>query len=774
MIGPDPVMKTILLYPTLRNLFALFLVTGLWLDATATDASNPVVLLLTAETHASFTPSGRPENLQGGMSRRATVVTELRKKHPQLLLLDGGGAFAGGIYDDLTMGDSLDRRRSLLYAGAMAQLKYDAMAVGDEELHFGPGLLTDLSRQTTMKFLSANVAPTPGLLPFHIFKRNGVRIAVIGLTTQEFFSPRPVGITVGDPQEALASVLEKIRGKTDAIVVLCHLGEDLSTAIADSFPVVDVILNAHRKKGIQPLRRHNRTWLVQFSFQARELHEFHLFPGRQDFKEFHVHPLDSRVKDDPQMTPFLRQWDAMASPRPILMDLYVMSHCPYGTEAEEWLLPLADRLNAGLNLKYIVSNEGGKWTSLHGQTELEENLRQMILQQQMPGRLFPYIQCVNQSPQNWRKCLEKSGVDPDKFAEKTKHLGEHLLKADYARTERLSIRSSPTLYVYNRPYDGRMEETALLRHICARAKIPPAICSEVPECDNDSDCRMPGKEGACFHPGTPQSRCVFRDAEPFEVMLLSDSGIPVETNLEELWTHTAELFPGAHPRRMDISHPEAIRLAKRLGIQRIPAILFEGKVAKAPRFKEIQASLRQSQGYYLLQEAHYRNPSLWNRPAKRREVILYWTPLDPQANEILSRLLALAQTESKDLAEMAIRPVLTRDSLGISSPNGKMELEEIKRQLAIPPQKLVSYLRERQKLWPTSYWEDAFEQAGLRPSRIKKAAARKRIDKSLARYFELQDELGPIENPIFFLVENRQLVAPRNEGDLAKLLELIP
>ena len=66
------------------------------------------------------------------------------------------------------------------------------------------------------------------------------------------------------------------------------------------------------------------------------------------------------------------------SSSPVTLDLFVMSQCPYGVQAETGVLDALGAFGSDLqvNVRFIVSEAGTSFNSLHGQPELDENLRQ--------------------------------------------------------------------------------------------------------------------------------------------------------------------------------------------------------------------------------------------------------------------------------------------------------------------------------------------------------------------------------------------------------------
>src|ERR1700710_176945 len=88
--------------------------------ATAEEDSKPLfTILYTAESHAALLPCDCPLQPLGGVARRATLIKRARARGP-VLLLDGGGWAAGGLYDEDSDGEpERDALRTRLMRDAM-------------------------------------------------------------------------------------------------------------------------------------------------------------------------------------------------------------------------------------------------------------------------------------------------------------------------------------------------------------------------------------------------------------------------------------------------------------------------------------------------------------------------------------------------------------------------------------------------------------------------------------------------------------------------------
>lgn len=134
--------------------------------------------------------------------------------------------------------------------------------------------------------------------------------------------------------------------------------------------------------------------------------------------------------------------------------LFTMTQCPYGTQAENALINAMDLgiLPEGMkiDIKYIVdvktSKKGKKiFSSLHGTSEWEEAVRQILIKKYYPYNFWKYLSLRNEDPTSsrWIPSAAKFGIDVN-LIEKNFEAGKSLLEKDASLTNKLKINSSPT------------------------------------------------------------------------------------------------------------------------------------------------------------------------------------------------------------------------------------------------------------------------------------------------------------------------------------------
>ncbi|MBD3247756.1 hypothetical protein GF382_00505, partial [Candidatus Falkowbacteria bacterium] len=90
------------------------------------------------------------------------------------------------------------------------------------------------------------------------------------------------------------------------------------------------------------------------------------------------------------------------------VELFVMSHCPYGLQNEKGMLPvvetLGDKIDFELKFVYYV---------MHGEKEIDEQLTQYCIQEEEPEKLIDYLKCFTETGVS-TGCRAKAKIDEDK------------------------------------------------------------------------------------------------------------------------------------------------------------------------------------------------------------------------------------------------------------------------------------------------------------------------------------------------------------------------
>ena len=140
------------------------------------------------------------------------------------------------------------------------------------------------------------------------------------------------------------------------------------------------------------------------------------------------------------------------------LELFVMSYCPFGVQAEEKLIPIVKEFGNKIDFKLqFIAQEKEEpsaqditpFTSLHGYPEVAENIRQLLIAQEYPDRYLDYILCRGKKlDKSWEDCADKLGIDVTKIQELfDSPEAKQLFRENIKRAAELGVRASPTILV---------------------------------------------------------------------------------------------------------------------------------------------------------------------------------------------------------------------------------------------------------------------------------------------------------------------------------------
>lgn len=173
------------------------------------------------------------------------------------------------------------------------------------------------------------------------------------------------------------------------------------------------------------------------------------------------------------------------------VELFVMSHCPYGTQIEKGILPAVAAL--GSKIKFDV-----KFTdyAMHGDKELAEELNQYCIKKNEPTKYNNYLKCfVESASGDSAACITKAGINKTNLnscvaatdkqfkitanaADKSTWKGNfptfNIYKEDNAK---YGVQGSPTLVINGATVNSGRDSASLLKTICSAFSNPPKECS---------------------------------------------------------------------------------------------------------------------------------------------------------------------------------------------------------------------------------------------------------------------------------------------------------
>lgn len=170
------------------------------------------------------------------------------------------------------------------------------------------------------------------------------------------------------------------------------------------------------------------------------------------------------------------------------VDLFVMSFCPFGNKAEDTLKPAYELLKnkVDFNFHYIVSSEGDKISSLHGQPEVDQNEREAcVLRDYGKDAWINFVSYVNAKCGSdgacWEVGAKNLNLDTTKISACVASNGVALMKADEKFSTEAGASGSPTMIINGTQTQAVYQygnSESYKQAICGAFNSAPAECSQ--------------------------------------------------------------------------------------------------------------------------------------------------------------------------------------------------------------------------------------------------------------------------------------------------------
>ena len=241
--------------------------------STATYAGNKargtvkIRMIETTDVHGSFFPYDfiRQQPVGGSLARVSSYVDSLRTIYgDNLLLMDAGDMLQGQPI--VTYYNYVRTDAENIASSVSNYMRYDVRTMGNHDVETGHAVYDKWVKEMTCPMLGANITNTataqPYYKPYIVFKRGGVKIAVIGLITPGVPSWLSETLWSGmhfeDAVESAKKWMDIVKKneRPDIIVGLFHTGihdrsktngslNDATLEIARRVPGFDVIFYGH-------------------------------------------------------------------------------------------------------------------------------------------------------------------------------------------------------------------------------------------------------------------------------------------------------------------------------------------------------------------------------------------------------------------------------------------------------------------------------------------------------------------------------------------------
>jgi hypothetical protein len=185
--------------------------------------------------------------------------------------------------------------------------------------------------------------------------------------------------------------------------------------------------------------------------------------------------------DTPSPTP--TPSDVPKSDVPVV-ELFVMTHCPYGTQAEKGMLPVMELLKdvADINIRFVHY-----YMHTNNQEEVETP-KQVCIREEQSEKYEEYLSCFlassGGSVADSDACVVQTGIDQSALDSCVAGAADGYYEDDSALSEGYGVQGSPTLVINGQIVSSGRSPSAYLDAICQAFNNAPAECGETVSTDS--------------------------------------------------------------------------------------------------------------------------------------------------------------------------------------------------------------------------------------------------------------------------------------------------
>jgi glutaredoxin len=181
--------------------------------------------------------------------------------------------------------------------------------------------------------------------------------------------------------------------------------------------------------------------------------------------------------------------EPVKSDKPVV-ELFVMSHCPYGTQIEKGIIPAVEALGDKIDFQLKFCDY-----AMHGEEELKEQMRQYCIQKEQKGSLLPYLKCFLKEGKA-DDCIKQTSLDAAKLTscvdateKEFKVIDNYKNNIGYngqfpgfplykEENSRYGVQGSPVLVINGVQLQSNRDSKSLLNTICSSFNSSPDICKK--------------------------------------------------------------------------------------------------------------------------------------------------------------------------------------------------------------------------------------------------------------------------------------------------------
>lgn len=240
-----------------------------------------IKIVSTSDVHGYIYPtnfSSREDYHPLGYLKAGSIINQMRKETEEngdiFFYIDNGDFVEGSPMTDYAYQTRDQKHYNLDLVKMINHLQADVGILGNHEFNYGPDYLNPTLADRNYPILNANMQEGPAShiidAPYKIFEKNGVKIAILGLTTQyipHWEQPKHIeGWKFESAFETAQKYVPELKEKADVVIVAYHGGfeRDLQTGeptekltgenegyqLLTAVPGIDALVTGHQHRKI--------------------------------------------------------------------------------------------------------------------------------------------------------------------------------------------------------------------------------------------------------------------------------------------------------------------------------------------------------------------------------------------------------------------------------------------------------------------------------------------------------------------------------------------
>ncbi len=247
---------------------------------------------------------------------------------------------------------------------------------------------------------------------------------------------------------------------------------------------------------ITDVEKEGNLYKITVGLQGQEIESYmsadytKFFPSVLDMTE---EPADEGAQQEQEQTQDIPKSD---NPE---VQLFTMSYCPYGNQAEDLMIPVVDLLGNSVTIEphyiFYENYQGGGpdyciddesiYCSMHGVEEANQNLRELCVFNNQQEKYWDFVDnsnqmcTVNDIETCWTEAAEDAAVNTASVESCFNQNALAYAKEEKELTDELGVQGSPTLIINGVKYQGSRSAEGYKTAICEAFNNPPEECEQV-------------------------------------------------------------------------------------------------------------------------------------------------------------------------------------------------------------------------------------------------------------------------------------------------------